>query len=162
MKYYINQKVFSLKDRFTVLDENGVVCFRAEGEGFTLTRKLHLYDHENNEVAFIHQLFKVWRPCFEVYTGGKLFCRVRRAKPMFRPGYDLEGLDWTVTGRWHEHEFTIVSKERVIVSIYKVWMSWGDSYEIDIQDPADEIPALAVVLAIDAVQADAAAAAAAA
>jgi uncharacterized protein YxjI len=30
-------------------------------------------------------------------------------------------------------------------------MTWGDTYEIDIADPADEIVAMAVVLAIDCV-----------
>ncbi len=40
-------------------------------------------------------------------------------------------------------------------------MSWGDSYEIDVKDPLDEVNALAVVLAIDAVLAAQAAAAAA-
>jgi hypothetical protein len=30
-------------------------------------------------------------------------------------------------------------------------MTWGDSYELDIADPADEIVALAVVLTIDCV-----------
>lgn len=38
-----------------------------------------------------------------------------------------------------------------IVSIHKAWMSWGDTYELDISDDTDEITALAVVLAIDTV-----------
>ena len=37
------------------------------------------------------------------------------------------------------------------VSIHKAWMSWGDTYELDISDDTDEITALAVVLAIDTV-----------
>ena len=39
-----------------------------------------------------------------------------------------------------------------IVTITKEWMTWGDSYELDIANPADEIIALAVVLTIDCVQ----------
>ena len=35
---------------------------------------------------------------------------------------------------------------------YKEWMTWGDSYELDIVNPSDEIVALAVVLTIDCVQ----------
>jgi uncharacterized protein YxjI len=44
------------------------------------------------------------------------------------------------------------------VSIDKEWMTWGDCYELDIVEPADEIIALSVVLAIDCVQAAQAAA----
>ena len=39
--------------------------------------------------------------------------------------------------------------------------SWGDSYELNISNPRDEILALAVVLTIDCVMADQAAAASA-
>jgi uncharacterized protein YxjI len=38
-----------------------------------------------------------------------------------------------------------------IVSVHKVWLSWGDAYEIDIEDGQDEAMVLSVVLAIDAV-----------
>ena len=36
-------------------------------------------------------------------------------------------------------------------SIHKVWFTWGDSYELDIPDSRNEVLALSVVLAIDAV-----------
>ena len=35
--------------------------------------------------------------------------------------------------------------------IDKEWFTWGDSYVLEIADPADEILALAVVLTIDCV-----------
>jgi uncharacterized protein YxjI len=34
--------------------------------------------------------------------------------------------------------------------VSKEWMTWGDSYEISIEDGVDEIDALSVVLVIDA------------
>ena len=49
---------------------------------------------------------------------------------------------------------------REVVSISKEWFTWGDCYALDIADSADEMLALAVVLAIDAVHAQANAAAA--
>ncbi|MPN28801.1 hypothetical protein SDC9_176246 [bioreactor metagenome] len=42
------------------------------------------------------------------------------------------------------------------MTIHKAWMTWGDSYELDIMDVRDEIVALSVVLAIDCVMAAAA------
>lgn len=39
----------------------------------------------------------------------------------------------------------------MIVTIHKAWMSWGDTFELEIANENDEITALAVVLAIDAV-----------
>ena len=40
---------------------------------------------------------------------------------------------------------------RTIVRITKEWFTWGDSYVLDILDPADELVALAVVLTVDCV-----------
>ena len=58
-----------------------------------------------------------------------------------------------------EHDYEIRENGRLIVTIHKEWMTWGDCYELDIADARDEIPALAVVLTIDCVMAAAAAAA---
>ena len=49
------------------------------------------------------------------------------------------------------HDYEITQGGHPIVSISKEWMSWGDSYELDISNPNDEIVALAVVLTIDSV-----------
>ncbi len=148
-----------MKDRFTIMNEHGEVCFTAEGEFWTLTRKLHVYDHEMNEVIFIRQQLS-FGYVFDVIVDGHLFCVVRK-KFALKPVYEIEGLDWTASGAWHDHEYEISDPSRVIVSIHKEWMSFGDSYELDVRDPADELPAIAVVLAIDMVLAAQAAAAAA-
>ena len=49
------------------------------------------------------------------------------------------------------HDYEIIKNGRSIVSISKEWMTWGDSYELNITNPEDEIVALAVVLTIDCV-----------
>mgnify|MGYP001118680410 FL=1 len=49
------------------------------------------------------------------------------------------------------HEYEITQSGWTIVSISKEWMTWGDSYELNITNPSDEIIALAVVLTIDCV-----------
>ena len=51
------------------------------------------------------------------------------------------------------HDYEITQGGRPIVTIRKEWMTWGDTYELDIANPDDEIIALAVVLTIDAVMA---------
>ncbi len=49
------------------------------------------------------------------------------------------------------HDYTITSNSGIVASISKAWFTWGDSYELDIADGADEISAVALVLAIDCV-----------
>ena len=65
------------------------------------------------------------------------------------------GAGWDVEGEFWEHSYTVSKDGRPIVSIDKEWFTWGDCYTLDISDPADEIYALALVLAIDcAMEAD--------
>jgi len=55
LKYYIKQKVFTLKDKFTVKDETGSDIFYVEGEFFSIGKKLHLYTMDGTEQAYIHR-----------------------------------------------------------------------------------------------------------
>ena len=158
MKLYMKQKVFSLKDRFTIVNDYGEVCYTAEGEFWTFLKRLHIYDHEGNEAACLQQVFS-FMPKYEVIVNNHMIAVVKKKFSFPRSEYEIEGLDWHVDGGWHEHEYEITNDSRVIVSVHKEWMSWGDSYEIDVKDPLDEVNALAVVLAIDAVLAAQAAAA---
>ena len=78
---------------------------------------------------------------------------VRQRFSWFRPKYEIDGPGWEVSGSFWQHEYDISRDGMPIVSIRKELMAWGDSYELDIADPRDEIAALAVVLVIDCVNA---------
>lgn len=160
MKLYMKQKVFSWVDRFTIKDENGQDRYSVEGKFFSWGKKLHVYDMSGNEAAFIQQ--KVWSllPKFFVYVEGVQIAEIVKELTFLRPKYRIEGLDWEINGSFWEHDYEITKGGLPIVTIHKEWMTWGDCYELDITNPQDEIVSLAVVLAIDCVQAAAAAAAA--
>jgi len=152
MKLYIKEKVFSWSDSFSVKDAYGEDKYTVEGEIFSLGRKLHVYDCHGAEAAFIKQELFTFLPQFTVSVGGAEVARVRREFSFLRPRYTIEGLGWEVEGSFWEHDYQITRNGRPIVTITKEWMTWGDTYELDIEDPADELIALAVVLTIDCVQ----------
>lgn len=151
MKLYIKEKVLSWGDKFTVKDEHGNDKYIVEGEVFSWGKKLHVCDMAGTEVAFIKQ--ELWRfmPTYTVSRGDRQIAEIKREFSLFLPRYSIEGLGWDIQGSFWEHEYQITQAGRQIVSISKEWMTWGDSYELDIANPADEIVALAVVVAIDCV-----------
>ncbi len=151
MKLYIKQKVFSWGDKFTVKDETGQDRYYVEGEIFTFGKKLHVYDMNGSEVAYIKQ--EVWSllPRFYVFCGGRQVAEIKREFTFLLPKYSIEGLGWEIDGSFLAHDYEITKNGYPIVSISKEWMSWGDSYELNISNPQDEIVALAVVLTIDCV-----------
>lgn len=151
MKLYIKEKVFTWGDQFIVWDEAGNEKYYVEGEVFSWGKKLHVYDRHNQEVAFIKQELFSWMPCYCVYVNGREIAQVRKEFSFFTPKYRVDGLGWEVQGHFFEHDYQITQNGRYVVNITKEWMTWGDSYELDIAAGADEIVALAVVLTIDCV-----------
>ena len=151
MKLYIREKVFSWSDQFTVKDAYGADKYTVKGEVFSWGKKLHVYDMTGREVAFIKQ--EIWSllPKFHVFCGGRKVAEIKKEFTFLFPRYTIAGLGWEIDGSFLAHEYEITQSGRTIVTISKEWMTWGDSYELDIANPADEIVALAVVLTIDCV-----------
>ena len=151
MKLYIKEKVFSWGDKFTVKDQYGEDRYSVEGEVFSWGKKLHVYDRLGREVVFIKQELWSLLPKYHVYCDGQLAAEIKKEFTFLFPRYTIGGLGWEIEGSFLEHNYEITKNGCGIVSIRKEWMTWGDSYELDIADPADEILALAVVITIDCV-----------
>lgn len=151
MKLFIKQKVFSWKDKFTVKDEMGADRYFVEGEIFSFGKKLHVYDAHQTERIFLQQ--KVWSflPRFFVFVDGLQVAEIVKEFTFMKPKYSVLGLNWEVNGNFWAHDYEILNQGHVVVTIKKEWLTWGDTYVLDIGDARDEINALAVVLAIDAV-----------
>ena len=151
MKLYIKEKVFSWGDKFTVKDEYGSDKYFVQGEVFSWGKKLHVYDSVGREVAFIKQ--EIWSilPRFYVFCGDEQIAEIKKEFTFLFPKYSIQGLGWEIEGRLMAHDYEIIKNGNSIVTISKEWMTWGDSYELDIANPEDEIVALAVVLTIDCV-----------
>ena len=152
MKLYIKEHIFTLGDQFSVMDQWGNDKYFVQGEIFTLGRKLHVSDTTGAEVAFIRQELMTFLPQYVVYVDGQEIGRVKKEFSFFVSRYSIEGLGWEIEGSFWEHDYSITRNGQTIVTISKEWMTWGDSYELDIRDPRDELLALAVVLTIDCVR----------
>ncbi|MCL2513895.1 MAG: LURP-one-related family protein [Oscillospiraceae bacterium] len=160
MKLYIKQKAFSWRDKFFIKDEWGSDRYYAQGELFAWGRKLHLYDMAGNEAAFIRQKMLTWRPRYYIELGGHTYGLVKEIT-FLKQKYFIEGLPWGITGDFLAHEYEITDGAYWVMRLSKHWFTWGDSYEVEIRDPRNELLCLCIVLGIDCVNADAAGAAAA-
>ena len=151
MKLYMKQKVFSWADTFTVKDSMGEDKYFIKGEVFSWGKKLHVYDRSGREVAFVRQKLWTFLPRYMVSVNGTDVAEIVKEFTFLRPKYSIIGPGWEVDGSFWEHDYEVTENGRPIVSIRKEWMTWGDTYELDITDTGNEVMALAVVLAIDCV-----------
>jgi uncharacterized protein YxjI len=154
MKLYIKQKVFSWRDKFAICDEAAYERWFARGELFSWGRKLHVYDAWSNEVAFIRQKLLSLLPKYFIEIGGNSYTLVKELT-LIKPRFRLEDTNWEAAGDFLAHEYEVTDGSAQIMSLSKRWFTWGDSYELDIPGPENELLALCVALAIDCVNADA-------
>lgn len=149
MKLFIKQRVFSFTDTFVVKDDYGNDIYFVQGEFFSWGHKLHIYDKNNNEVAFIKEKVFSFMPRFEININGDLIGELVKKVSFFTSKYYIEGTSLELEGKIMEHDYTLKSGGKPIMTIYKEWLTWGDSYVLDIENEKDELLCLAVVLAVD-------------
>ena len=154
MKLYIKQKLFSWRDKFAVKDENKRDRWFAQGEIFTLGRKLHVYDANGIEVAFIRQKILSFLPRYYIEIGGKVYEFVKEFT-LLHPKYTIRNLDWFIDGNFLEHDYAVANGQGGVMRISKAWLSWSDFSELNITNGQDELLCLCVALAIDCINADA-------
>lgn len=151
MRLFIKQQVLSLKDRFTVKDENETDRYFVEGEFLTFGKKLRLYDQHNKEVLYIEQ--KLWKlmPEFDLFVDNEKVATIKKEWAFFQNNYTIHGKDWNIEGSVMAHDYVIKDQGNVIADINKKWVSWGDTYEITIHEEKNVVLLLGTVIVIDCV-----------
>ncbi len=149
MKLYIKQKIFSLKDKFNIYDENGDIKYKAEGEFISLGKKLHITDRNENEVIFIKQRLMTFLPKYEISVMGNEAVEIVKNFTFFKHEYSIPDWGITIKGDFFAHEYEVMRNGIEIAHLSKEWLSWGDTYAIYIGDPKDELLALSAILVVD-------------
>ncbi|MBE5934447.1 MAG: hypothetical protein E7262_01475 [Lachnospiraceae bacterium] len=152
MKLYVKQKLTFLKEKFAVTDEQGNEKYYVQGEALSLGQKLHIYDLNNNEVGFIKEKLISFESQFYIYICGHEVGMIKKKITFFKPKYEVDYNGWRVEGDVMGWNYDVYEGNRVVATIRKKLMSWTDSYEVDIRQAEDELSALILVLAIDAVK----------
>lgn len=150
MKLLIKQRVFSWTDSYDVYDEEGNARYFVKAEFLALGHQLHVYNQQNEEIASIHQRLLTLLPAFEIEIGGRVRGMVQKKFTLFRPQYEISYNGWRAEGDFMGWDYDVYEGCSSIIHISKELFHWGDTYVIDIADPAHELEALMLVIAIDA------------
>ena len=153
LKLYIKQKVFSFVDDFAIKSEDGTDAYSAKGEFFTLGKKLNIYEGTDTTVlmpaARIEQRLMSFTTRFGIIVRGNHVTDMVRKVTFFTNDYKLEGLPWHLEGDFFAHEYSLMDGHNTIMQLSRKWFTWGDSYELDIDDNQDPLLCLSIALAVD-------------
>lgn len=151
MKLYIKQKVLTLTDKYNVYDQAGELFYKVNSEPFAWGARLHLMDTQERELYLIHRKVTMLLGKYEIFQGDHLCAEIQQQFRMFGAKLDIvsEHGDYSIDGDLFCYEFKITQNDRVLGTVSKKYMSWCDSYELDIYNAEDAPFFCALVIAID-------------
>ncbi|MDO5152058.1 MAG: hypothetical protein Q4D50_01675 [Eubacteriales bacterium] len=151
MQLCIRQRVFSWTDSYDVYDETGEARYEVRAEFFSLSHQIHVYDKRTGrEVGSIHEKLFTLLPQFEIVIDGRVQGVIRKAFTFLRPRYEVDFRGWDVEGDFLGWDYRVSQGGLTVMSISKEIFNWSDTYVLRYSNPANEMPGLLLVLAIDA------------
>lgn len=148
-RYYINQK-FSIRDEFTIKNEQQENVFYAEGKFWSFGKKITLYTMAGEELLLVNEkLFKIFAQ-YDFYIGDELIGEMKRELSFLKPRYRMVSPAWTIQGDLWNYTYEIKDGRQVIARISKKIFSFMDAYEIEVFEEDYVELILGIVIAIDA------------
>ncbi len=155
---YIKQKVFSLGGKFTVKNEQEQDVYYVEGSFMQFPKTFSILNTTRDEIALITKKVFSFLPKFFVEVNGKEVLTIKKEFSFFKARYTIDAAGIEVNGNWWDMDFQVLRHGEVVGRVSKEWFTWGDSYQVQILDEEMEGVIIALVVAIDCVKADQAAA----
>ena len=122
-----------------------------KAEFLTLGHQIHVYDKRSGqELGSIHQRLFTLMPTFEIVINGRVVGAVRKRFSLFVPRYEVDYRGWDVEGDFMNWDYQVTRGSTEIMTISRELFRWGDTYVLRYDNPADEMPGLLLVIAIDA------------
>lgn len=151
MRFYIKQKVFSLKDRFRIMDETQQELYSVEGKFISIQNKLALNNMDGSQVLNAKRKMFALFPRYDIFTPHSEHLATIQKKFALRPKFSVYvgNEELQVEGSFFGHSFGVLRNGTEVASIQKKVISWGDTYEINILDELNTELYLFIVIIID-------------
>ncbi|AIQ40800.1 LURP-one-related family protein [Paenibacillus sp. FSL R5-0912] len=155
---FIKQKVFSLREKFTVKNQQEQDVYYVEGSFMRIPKTFAIMNTADEEVALITKKVFSFLPKFFVEVDGREVLTIKKEFSFLKARYTIDSADIEVHGNWWDMDFQVIQRGAVIGEVNKKWFTWGDSYSVQVLNEEMEAVIIAIVVAIDCVKADDAAA----
>lgn len=150
MKLLFQQRFFSWFDSYDIYNEANETVYTVKGQ-LSWGHCLKIFDAHGSEIGMVKERVLTFLPKFELYLGGNYIGCISKEFSFFKPKYNIDCNGWHVEGDFFEWDYSIFSAAgQKVATVSKQLFCWTDTYAIDVLNPDDALPALMLVLAIDA------------
>ncbi len=151
---YMKQEIFSMRGKFMVKDADGNDVYQVGGSFMQVPKTYRIEDAQRNEVATITKKLFSFLPTFFVDVVGQEQVTIQKEFTFLKAKYTIQAESLEVRGNWWDMDFEVLQHGEVVGIVEKKWFQWGDSYRIQVLNEEIETLLVALVVAIDCVQAD--------
>ena len=150
MRLLFKQRMFSWFDSYDIYDEVGNTVYVVKGQ-LSWGHCMKVFDSYGNEIGMLQEKVLTLLPKFEIFLSGTYAGCIKKEFTFFKPVFDIEYNGWRVEGDFFEWDYQIVdSSGKLVAIVSKELLNWTDTYVIDVNNTADALSVLMLVLAIDA------------
>ena len=112
---------------------------------------LHILDAAGNHIGTVQQKVLTFLPKFELYEHDQCIGCIQKEFTFFSPRFDIDCNGWQVQGSFMEWDYQVTeSCGALVATVTKELFHWTDTYHLSVPREEDVLPALLIVLAIDA------------
>ena len=152
-RFYINERIFTVRDRFNVYREDGSMVYEVKEKLFTFGKQYRLFDMSKRQLAFIKQKLFRLLPAYKIYVDGKHMATVKKKFSVFVNKYAIQSDygNYRAEGDFLAWDFKIYKDDNLICTVSKNFDVFRDKYEIAVAEGYNEILLLCMVIVFDAV-----------
>lgn len=150
MDLYVKQKLLSLKGRFDVYDKEENPVYTVEGKLLSLHSQHTIYSATGEQLALLRQKLLALLPTFSIQLSpeGTTY-EMKGRLALAREVSVIKALDMEITGDFLQHNYRVTQRGQEVASVHQKWLAWGDTYEIHVEDGANPVLMVAIILCFD-------------
>ncbi len=150
--YFVDQKFWSVGDKFTISDEQGTPLFYVKERIITIGDRLSFMDAKGKMIFNIKQKVLSLQKQFRIYNKKQLIARVIKKIKPFNDKFVIDlpdSDDYFVKGDFINHRYSFFRNGRKVAQISKKWGTLRDNYMVQIGPHEDDLIILAAAIIID-------------
>ena len=150
MKFYVKNKLMSLKGSSNVYDENNQDIYKVKGKFFSITNKKRITDLNGNVLFYVkNKLFNFFfHSSFILDANKHKIAKVKNR--FFRTGFDLIGYEDAISVDRHSITgYSVIKNGEKVGTVKNPVITLTDTYEVEVDSQEDVPFMVALIIAID-------------
>ena len=149
-RFLIRERLLTLTETYDIYDEDGDPVYAVRHELFSLPRKTRLFDKATGlEIGHITQkMFSLFIE-YAIDIRGKTLGSIRKKITFFKPALEADFDNLKIEGNLWGMDFKCYSGSELVFEVSKQYLSFGDTYVVDVLNDEYDEAALLMTVALD-------------